>query len=870
MKKLFVMICALCSQLLMAQTVGPLIQTQWDQAAPFNCMIPEKDGQHCLASCGAAAMAQICYYHRWPEHGMGEGDWHFDDGNPVRTDLTLDYYEYDKMLLTYNESSSEEALKATALLIRDVAFLGAVFSLEESFSPSVQGLAMCFGYDKGMLHLDRDYCTDEDFKAVIRAELDAGRPVYMSGSNSSMGHSFVCDGYRDNDEFHFNYGWAGKYDGWATLEDFLFPVSMTIDYNIKKDEGGAPGFTLSSNQDFKWIGANRLYGSYYLFCHVPWGTKRQMALAVENTATHEVQYLYIYQPSSGEEKFEHIWELDADLADGDYILYPVAQDATNNSDWKKSYFRDLCQSEVNLTVKDGVKSFVNAHLYDPVREGAVEAEGLCYELDENAGTASLTYRNDKYASYMGDIVIPETITVGEKTYTVTAIGESAFKECKFLDNLRIAKTITTIGWGAFSQCAINQVTFAEGSQLKTIDDFAFYSDDIKEIVLPEGLVTVGSSAFGNAYIGNLTIPSTLTNWGQACFETTTLKSVHINSTTPPVIEPCFRMSDNENGFSDFFDIYWASCDISATVLYVPAGTKTAYAQADVWKEFGFTLEPGDDDSFVSQIVRDGITVDGIAYQINGYKGIARAIVIREDMTDVVFKNDIKLGDKTLAVTGLTGNPQGDRLIRKDYNSVVVPASIETLGKGFISEATLGSLTFEDGSHLKTIEDDAITLLTTKSPLVLPEGLKTISGLTLRDADITIPESVTTIENNMFYNLKHVRVAWPTPLAASNLFNKGQFEAGNNIDDATLHVPEGAKDLYAAADGWKLFSKIVEGNDDGLGDVNEDGMVNIADVVMLTNVIIEDSSDLKYDINGDGKVDTNDIIALVNIIAGNAP
>ncbi|MBO7046160.1 MAG: C10 family peptidase [Prevotella sp.] len=870
MKKLFVMICALCSQLLMAQTVGPLIQTQWDQAAPFNCMIPEKDGQHCLASCGAAAMAQICYYHRWPEHGMGEGHYHVVDEDFIRVDLTKDYYEYDKMLLTYNESSSEEALKATALLIRDVAFLGAVFSLEESFSPSVQGLAMCFGYDKGMLHLDRDYCTDEDFKAVIRAELDAGRPVYMSGSNSSMGHSFVCDGYRDNDEFHFNYGWAGKYDGWATLEDFLFPVSMTIDYNIKKDEGGTPGFTLRSNQDFKWIGANRLYGSYYLFCHVPWGTKRQMALAVENTATHEVQYLYIYQPSSGEEKFEHIWELDADLADGDYILYPVAQDATNNSDWKKSYFRDLCQSEVNLTVKDGVKSFVNAHLYDPVREGAVEAEGLCYELDENAGTASLTYRNDKYASYMGDIVIPETITVGEKTYTVTAIGESAFKECKFLDNLRIAKTITTIGWGAFSQCAINQVTFAEGSQLKTIDDFAFYSDDIKEIVLPEGLVTVGSSAFGNAYIGNLTIPSTLTNWGQVCFETTTLKSVHINSTTPPVIEPCFRMSDNENGFSDFFDIYWASCDISATVLYVPAGTKTAYAQADVWKEFGFTLEPGDDDSFVSQIVRDGITVDGIAYQINGYKGIARAIVIREDMTDVVFKNEIKLGDKTLAVTGLTGNPQGDRLIRKDYNSVVVPASIETLGKGFISEATLGSLTFEEGSHLKTIEDDAITLLTTKSPLVLPEGLKTISGLTLRDADITIPESVTTIENNMFYNLKHVRVAWPTPLAASNLFNKGQFEAGNNIDDATLHVPEGAKDLYAAADGWKLFSKIVEGNDDGLGDVNEDGMVNIADVVMLTNVIIEDSSDLKYDINGDGKVDTNDIIALVNIIAGNAP
>lgn len=799
------------SQMLMAKTVGPLIQTQWDQGAPFNCMIPEKEGQHCLASCGAASMAQLCYYHRWPEHGMGMGICYIDDGTTLHRDLTQDYYEYDKMLLKYDENSSEESLMATALLIRDVAFLGASLGLNDSYSPPTQELALNFGYDKGMLHLDRGYCTDEDFKSTIRAELDAGRPVLLSGSNGSVGHSLIVDGYRDNEEFHFNYGWAGKYDGWATLENFLFPVSMSIDYNLKKDEGGNSGLTLSSNKDFKWLGGNKLYGSYYLSCHMPWDTKLQVALAVENTSTHEVQYLCTYDRENGEEKFELIWELDADLADGDYILYPVAHDAAGDLDWKKSFFRDLCQGEVDLTVKDGVKTFANKHIYDPVREGAIEAEGLCYELNENDGTASLTYRNDKFASYSGDVVIPSTITVGGKTYTVTSIGQRAFQECKYLGKLTIAKTVTHIGWGAFDYCTIDLVTFEEGSQLKTIDEFAFYCDNIQEIILPEGLTSVRSSAFGNAHIGSLTIPSTLTNWGSACFETISLKCVHVNSTVPQVIQPCFRMQTDDNDFTPYFELDWAAYPISSTVLYVPAGTKAAYSQANVWKEFGFILEPGDDDSFVSLLDRDGITIDGIAYQVNGAKSIAQARVIKEEMTDVVFKNEIKLGDKTLSVIKID-NPQGKRVINKDYNSVMIPANVETLGKNFAQNVTIGSMVFEEGSHLKTIEEGAFSALTFKSPLVLPDGLVTIKGLFLFNADITIPASVTTLEGNYFMNLKHVRVSWPTPLSAPLLFDEGQFESGNNIDNATLHVPEGTKALYAAAEGWNKFKNIMDGTE----------------------------------------------------------
>ena len=221
---------------------------------------------------------------------MGQGYYHLRDEDFIFVDLTKDYYDYDKMLLTYDANSSEESKQAVALLMRDVAFTGAVLGLDESGSPSPEYLARVMGYDQGLMHLDGGYCTIEDFKTIIRAELDAGRPVLIDGSNGSVGHGFICDGYRENDEFHFNYGWSGKSDGWSTLENCLFPVSMSINYNIKKDEGGKPGFTLGSNKDFRWMGGNKLHGNYKFDSYFKHELKPQIALAVEKTETHEIKY----------------------------------------------------------------------------------------------------------------------------------------------------------------------------------------------------------------------------------------------------------------------------------------------------------------------------------------------------------------------------------------------------------------------------------------------------------------------------------------------------------------------------------------------------------------------------------------------------
>lgn len=798
-KYLLLFLCVLSSQMLTAQTVGPLIQTQWDQGEPYNSMCPEKDGQHCLTSCGATAEAQLLYYHRWPEHGMGEGYYHVVGEDLVYIDLTNDYYEYDKMLLTYDANSSEEAKKAVALLMRDVAFTGATFDLAESTSPSTSNLVEMLGYDYGLMHLDGGYSTMDDFKTIIRAELDAGRPVLVDGSNGSVGHTFICDGYRDNDEFHFNYGWSGKNDGWSTLEGCLFPISMAITYNIKKNEGGDPGFTLGCNRDFKWLGDNKLYGNYKFDSYFKHELRPQIALAVENTETHEVQYLYAYDKEPGDPNdVELTWELDADLPDGSYILYPVAHGTEKNTQWQKAYFREQCQREVALTVKGGVKTFDNASIIDPVREGAVEVDGLCYELDEAAGTATFTYRNDKYASYFGDIVIPEAITIGGNSYHVTAVGREAFRECKSLGNVTIGKNVTIIGWGAFERAATGDVTFTEGSQLNLIYEYSFYSASFKNVVLPEGLQTICGAAFANSDIKSITIPSTVTSFGSSCLATSSLVSVHVNSSTPQAIPDIFSHNVDDAVFADFND--WIAYGTQASVLYVPAGTKEAYAQANVWKDFGFILEPGDDDNFVASITRDAIEIDGVFYQFNGAKSVARAAGVKGGTKNVIVRDSFTLGGKTFGVTSI-GNAFLDD---NQYDKVVIAASVETTGLNAL-RGEIGKLEFEAGSHLKEIGEDGLYNITLHSPLVLPDGLESIGRMWITCQDITIPSTVTKmVSESAFWNITDCRVSWPTPLVVDNL-----FDSDIDFKDASLHVPEGTKALYAAAEGWKLFGTIVE-------------------------------------------------------------
>lgn len=144
-------------------------------------------------------------------------------------------------------------------------------------------------------------------------------------------------------------------------------------------------------------------------------------------------------------------------------------------------------------------------------------QGLTYTLNDANKTATVSSYDD--STQDGVIDIPDTVTSGGQSYKVTAIGEYAFNPSRKITNVSsvfIPATVTSIGRFAFRCCKfLATVTFAEGSQLKSIGVSAFSGTDsahpiFKEIQIPYSVETIGTNAFHNCQdLESITLPASL-------------------------------------------------------------------------------------------------------------------------------------------------------------------------------------------------------------------------------------------------------------------------------------------------------------------------------------------------------------------------
>lgn len=115
----------------------------------------------------------------------------------------------------------------------------------------------------------------------------------------------------------------------------------------------------------------------------------------------------------------------------------------------------------------------------------------------------------------------------------TKLGTYMFSGCERLAavNLSELTQITEIPFRAFERCALSSVELPENISRVAQDAFSAnyictglddYGDEIRtytiqDIVLNEGLIEIGSNAFGGAVITSLTLPNSLTTIGQEAF-----------------------------------------------------------------------------------------------------------------------------------------------------------------------------------------------------------------------------------------------------------------------------------------------------------------------------------------------------------------
>lgn len=88
--------------------------------------------------------------------------------------------------------------------------------------------------------------------------------------------------------------------------------------------------------------------------------------------------------------------------------------------------------------------------------------------------------------------------------SVKTIGNSAFQDSYYLENVSLPATLNELGNAAFKNC-VRLATIQLPSSLASIGNEAFYNTAIREITIPSG--TLGSNVFGNTQLERVVIGS---------------------------------------------------------------------------------------------------------------------------------------------------------------------------------------------------------------------------------------------------------------------------------------------------------------------------------------------------------------------------
>ena len=628
--------------------VSPLLDCTWGQGFPYFNMCPTVGGNHCLTGCVPTAFAQIMYYHKWPEKGKGQASYEYD-GQTFSADLSQSTYRWDLMLPSYDANSSQASQDAVAQLMKDVGYAFHTFyGLEDSgASGDAEQFLTHFDYDQSLRIIYRAYCDQETWDNTIVGELENSRPVYLDGGSPTGAHAMVIDGCDSEGYFHFNFGWDGRDNAYFATSGIYFNADQSILVGIKKNEGGQKTYTFCANDDFMYLpeeGWMTITGYGLRAYHYGRSDDAYYtALAVENIATHDIIYC-------NEEKWGRDYWIPIELSDGDYKVYPVAR--AEGQAWQKVLFSDNRQSYVDLNVTNGVRTFANNNLYDGLQDGAYEINGVYYFLDFDAKEAIVTFKNDKYDGYSGDVTIPGHFTYEGTDFTVTTIGEYAFRECK-IGTLTIPNTVRNIDM-AFYSANIGKIVFEAGSQLENIGGLCFNALKTRdmEFNLPEGLALLPSHIFQSCWATWFSLPSTLTTIEGTPFNGSwNLRTLVVNNPTPVKLSKDF-----------FVGVDWKLC-----TLYVPEGSVERYASAENWKDFGQI-----------KVLEDTVTVDGVKYILHDKDQTATVFnaygVQRETFT---LPSAITCKGKSYTVTDLGCFAFSTTSIK----SLTVPSGISYFGEG---------------------------------------------------------------------------------------------------------------------------------------------------------------------------------------------
>ena len=129
------------------------------------------------------------------------------------------------------------------------------------------------------------------------------------------------------------------------------------------------------------------------------------------------------------------------------------------------------------------------------------------EVEVNDANSSITTAN-----------IPSTVTYQETTYDVTAIGDSAFYDCRSLTTVTIPNSVTYIGDRAFKSCS-SLTSVSIPNSVTSIGGAAFSGcSSLTSVTIGNSVTSIGDDAFNScSSLTSVTIPNSITSIGYYAF-----------------------------------------------------------------------------------------------------------------------------------------------------------------------------------------------------------------------------------------------------------------------------------------------------------------------------------------------------------------
>ena len=521
-----------------------------------------------------------------------------------------------------------------------------------------------------------------------------------------------------------------------------------------------------------------------------------------------------------------------------------------------------CSSLESITLPDSVTSIQHY------------AFSNCTALKEVVWSKSLSTIGE-YALQniaLTELLIPETMT---------SLGNSAFQNCDALTTVVVPDSVTSLGSGVFYDCdALTNVTLGAG--ITAIPSAAFeHCDLLAEITIPRRVTSIGDTAFKDCVkFRAVHIPRSVTSISSTAFSYLSKLTIY---GVPGTYAETFAnansitfVSEEIHAESLVLDpkeltlLKGASAQLSLNIL--PAGCTDVVS----WKSSDTAVVTVSDTGLVKAVGTGTATIKVVV----GSQSASCKVTVGQPVTSISL-NKTSLTLEALASYQLTATVNPSNAANRSVTWASSDGSVASVTQdGLVTALKKGTavitVSAQDGSGVKktctvTVSNTAYICPTPdelESPHNYPDSCSDIWIYTKPGAEslqVTF-DARTNMEDGFDYLYIYD--------ASGNQVGK---YTGTELAGQTITVPGDTVRIKLVSDssgnawGFKV-SRIQSAGDVMLGDLNGDGELTSADVVLLARYLagaetLTEAQLTAADLNADGVITSADLVLLARKVAG---